>query len=232
MNWYYVKGNLRYGPLTLEALVSAAISGALAKTDLVWSDGMASWVQADLVPDLFSTVMPHPLLARIGADAGNVQAIDGRLLVVTSGTVLPRRCVKTNRELSEQEMVKKDFYWASPWWALLILTGVLVYIVVYFVVRKKCTLTYGVARSVQNRYFYMNTLKALISIGLFIGFFAAFASGSTTLGLILVGLFVISLIALFIDNAPIIVRNHKDGSFWFKGCSPEFLASLNVLRGL
>jgi hypothetical protein len=40
--------------------------------------------------------------------------VDGRFLVVASGTVLPLRCVKTNRPVSEGDLLRKQFDWCSP----------------------------------------------------------------------------------------------------------------------
>jgi hypothetical protein len=69
--------------------------------------------------------------------------VDGKCLVVASGTVLPPVCVKTNQPVSEGDLVRKQFDWCSPWVALLLLVNVLVLLIVYFIVHKKCSLTFG-----------------------------------------------------------------------------------------
>jgi hypothetical protein len=53
MEWYVARNGTRVGPVTLDQLVDAARTGRLKKEDLVWSDGMQSWVPAATVPDFW-----------------------------------------------------------------------------------------------------------------------------------------------------------------------------------
>ena len=51
--WYYTVGGKRAGPVSYAALRSAAASGQLSRTDMVWTDGMPNWVLAEERQDLF-----------------------------------------------------------------------------------------------------------------------------------------------------------------------------------
>ena len=230
MNWYYVKAGNRIGPMPLEGLVEAAQSGKLQTSDLVWSDGMPEWVSADAVPDLFSTALPHPLLQRIGGATEYWRKFpyaDGRLLVVESGALLPRRCIKTNSPVTDKDMTRREFYQFNAWWGLTIMLGVLMYVVLYYALRKKCVLTYGIAPEVRRRYTNRLLIKWLIAMSLFLGFLFSTASNSPTAIITMLCLFLVSLIILPFGNIPLTVKRWGDERFWIKGCGHEFLMSLS-----
>ena len=55
MNWYYVRGGSRNGPIDDDALKRLIAVGELKPNDLVWNDTMGSkWVEAFTVPGLFT----------------------------------------------------------------------------------------------------------------------------------------------------------------------------------
>lgn len=55
MNWYYVRGGSRNGPIDDDALKRLIAVGELKPSDLVWNDTMGSkWVEAFTVPGLFT----------------------------------------------------------------------------------------------------------------------------------------------------------------------------------
>ncbi len=49
--WYYARNNERQGPVPTETLRGLLRDRALARTTLVWRDGMADWLAADKVPE-------------------------------------------------------------------------------------------------------------------------------------------------------------------------------------
>ncbi|MGH9788650.1 MAG: hypothetical protein ACRD4U_08140 [Candidatus Acidiferrales bacterium] len=57
------------------------------------------------------------------------------LLVVPRGVSLPPLCVKCGQPASSA-VLKKKYYWHTPWLFLLILIGVLIYAIVAIIVRK------------------------------------------------------------------------------------------------
>jgi hypothetical protein len=40
-------------------------------------------------------------------------------------------------------------------------------------------------------------------------------------------LFLVAVVALFVGNSPLSVVKYREGMFWIRGCSGEFLASVN-----
>ena len=51
-DWHYVKGEQQLGPVPFQVLQTLARSGDLAAEDLVWSEGMDDWVEAETVQGL------------------------------------------------------------------------------------------------------------------------------------------------------------------------------------
>jgi hypothetical protein len=84
--WYYAQGGQQHGPVSREALRGMVSSGQVGWTELVWTDGMESWMPASSIDELKvtrSVVPPPPLPAQpiayaapgavrhdIGQDAG------------------------------------------------------------------------------------------------------------------------------------------------------------------
>ena len=67
-NWYYEKGNDRFGPMNAREIKRIADSGQLLPSDLVWREGLQGWVEARRVKGLFpdqhpgsENVSPPPL---------------------------------------------------------------------------------------------------------------------------------------------------------------------------
>jgi hypothetical protein len=56
--WYYSVSGTRRGPVTSGQLKSLVEGAALRPTDLVWREGMASWVEAGTIPELFPQAAP------------------------------------------------------------------------------------------------------------------------------------------------------------------------------
>ena len=152
--------------------------------------------------------------------------VDGDALVVPSGTVLPPICIKTNQPVSDRDVKTQTTFWCTPWIFLLLLIGPLPLCIGYFVVRKKCSLKFGLQPQIRKRYRNRVLLKSLIAFGLFFGmlFSTAYKVGEITLALAI--LFLIALIVACVGNSPISIKTYKDGAFWVKGCSPEFLRDI------
>lgn len=54
MSWYYSKGGAQQGPIAWEQLVSAARSGTVGATDLVWTEGMPGWQPAGSIQGMYA----------------------------------------------------------------------------------------------------------------------------------------------------------------------------------
>lgn len=55
--WWYSIGDARKGPASLDALRQLLLEGKVAKTTLVWKEGLASWAPISEVPDLQQQVV-------------------------------------------------------------------------------------------------------------------------------------------------------------------------------
>jgi hypothetical protein len=109
---------------------------------------------------------------------------------------------------------------------LLILLSGLFLILVYFVVRKKCTLTFGVLPTLKQKYRNRRIFKIVTAIALFFALPFSAALDSTPVILVVLVLFIISIVSLFFGNSPLAITKHVKGEFWITGCSKEFLATL------
>jgi hypothetical protein len=149
--------------------------------------------------------------------------VDGRDLVVYSGTRLAPFCVVTNEAVADEDMRTKQYVWCPPWVLALILLNVLILLIGYLATRKKCVLTFGlhpdVRRKRRNRLFVK-----LAVVLLFAGLIAvAVAFDNSDLIAVAGVLFGVALIVALIGNAPLRVVKHDNGRFWIRGCSAEFL---------
>jgi hypothetical protein len=86
--------------------------------------------------------------------------VDGRTLIAQKGAVLPDLCIYTGRQTGGNR-VTKTFSWAPPALAFLILISALIYIIVYFIVRKTGTLDYALSDEARQR----RTSGILLAVG-------------------------------------------------------------------
>ncbi|HQU44002.1 MAG TPA: GYF domain-containing protein, partial [Pirellulales bacterium] len=56
LDWYYVKGADKHGPVTIAKLRELAVVGQLLPSDLVWCEGMGEWDRAGKIAGLFDGV--------------------------------------------------------------------------------------------------------------------------------------------------------------------------------
>lgn len=152
-------------------------------------------------------------------------------LVVPDGARLPPICVRTAQPVTERDIARKIFYWAPPAMGFLVLLGV-PGLIAYFVMRKKCTVTYAVHRSIRNKYRlrFVNKLLVMIALLVSIPLVCTYSRSPLLISSVFIAFFV-SLIALALGNRPIGVKNHMNGKFWFTGCSPEYLAIVSKFEG-
>jgi Domain of unknown function (DUF4190)/GYF domain 2 len=82
--WHYAHAGQEYGPLSFEELKQLASQGHLAFNDVVWTEGMTTWIEAFSVNGLFpeggfAEQLPHQ--ARYGAldNSGDSTALAGRI---------------------------------------------------------------------------------------------------------------------------------------------------------
>jgi hypothetical protein len=54
MEWYVLKGERKFGPMTIEALRAMAATGQIKAETLLWHTGMAEWSAASTIPGIVS----------------------------------------------------------------------------------------------------------------------------------------------------------------------------------
>lgn len=152
---------------------------------------------------------------------------EGRLLRVRKDAVLPDRCLKCN-EPAEGYQFKRSLTWASPYYAVLILCGVLIFVLVYLVMSRRGKVTVGLCplhrrkRKRAMMWGWLSVLAAIVSIiavGVVPEQFAPVAVGSGVL-LLLAGLIGGML------GSRILVPVRIDKHFiWLSKVSPAYLAT-------
>jgi hypothetical protein len=160
------------------------------------------------------------------ADA-NVAWRDGKMLMVRKDAILPDRCLKCN-EPAEGFRFKRSLTWASPYYALLILVNLILYILVYVVVSRRGKVTVGVCpahRRKRLRAILAGWLAALAGIGSFV--VAAFVPDKMVAIPIIAGAVLIfaGLIG-GMNGSRILVTARIDKHFiWLRKVSPAYLAT-------
>lgn len=56
--WYYARGESEQGPISTPQIKALAAAGALKRDDLVWKEGMESWLPAGEVNELYPSAEP------------------------------------------------------------------------------------------------------------------------------------------------------------------------------
>jgi hypothetical protein len=157
----------------------------------------------------------------------NVAWRDGKMLMVRKDAILPDRCLKCN-EPAEGFQFKRSLRWASPYYALLILVNLILYILVYVVVSRRGTVTVGICpvhRRKRKRAILAGWLAALAGIGSL--FLTGVVPDTMMVIPIIAGAFLI-LAGLIggIIGSPVLVPARIDKHFiWLRKVSPAYLAT-------
>ncbi len=115
---------------------------------------------------------------------------EGNLVVMEIGSLMPCRCVKCN-EPAVTPVRGRRVTWHSPWWYLLILLNILIYVLVALIVQKKAMIAPGLCALHKKRRSKMIAIAWLVFFaGTFLGTWGAITYGQvvgfTGLGLVLV----------------------------------------------
>lgn len=153
--------------------------------------------------------------------------VDGKWLIIRSDDELPRFCVKTNEAVSVLDMRTKEFTWCSPLVALLILVSGPLLIIVYYLLRKRCYLTFGLSERLQRRYRRIFIAKVVAACGLFMAVPMIGATGDQ-LSIVVLLLFLAAVASLFFGNSPLALSKHRDKEFWVAGCCKDFLDRIRL----
>ena len=59
--WYYARAGQQFGPVLSSALQQMAMTGQLSAQDMIWQNGLAAWIPAGTVPNLFPATPNMPV---------------------------------------------------------------------------------------------------------------------------------------------------------------------------
>ncbi len=93
---------------------------------------------------------------------------DGNMLMVRKGAVLPDRCLKCNAP-AEGYQFTRTISWITPWWFLLLLIALLLFVLAYYVFRWQGKVTVGLCprhRTNRVRAVVLGWLTTLVGAGL------------------------------------------------------------------
>ncbi len=156
--------------------------------------------------------------------------VEGDQVTFFLNTDLPEICVVTGDQ-EDLVRVRKTLIWAPSWIYLLLLINLLVLLIVYLIVRKKCTVSYSMSRSVRNASRLKTLVGVLVMIGGGISGVLIGSGNHAEIGFA-VGIvsFLIGLFLLYAGGLPISVAKHKEGrQFWLKGFKPAFFDTLQEM---
>jgi len=152
--------------------------------------------------------------------------IEGQLLTLYSGTVLPPFCVRTGEPVSPAQMERRILHWCPLWVFILMFVGPFVGFVLYAILRQKCLITFGMSKTAKRPYWIRVGIASFLMVaaaaGVVIG--AKMKMGAIILGSVV--LVPVAIIIMLVGNSPLSAARYDNGRFWIKGCSPAFLASL------
>jgi len=151
------------------------------------------------------------------------------LLIVSHNAVLPRNCVKCGKPTNEP-LLKRKFSWHSPWYALLILIGLLPYAIVAMAVSKRMVVEVPLCTGHLERYRALRLAAIILllacvpmmilsatalpedyqGMGMFAGFMALLAG----------------LICLIIYGAVLRPKYIDENFGYFRNANPGFLSLL------
>jgi hypothetical protein len=152
---------------------------------------------------------------------------DGKLLVARRGAVLPDRCLKCNSP-AEGSQFKRTLSWHRPFWFLLVLISLLVYVLVYFLVRWKATITVGLCphhRRRRAKAIAIGWLTMLAGLGTIVA--AASVSNNLTPIGVAVGVVVLSggIIGGMLGSRVLVPTRIDKHYVWLSHVSTDYLAT-------
>jgi hypothetical protein len=156
---------------------------------------------------------------------------DGKKLVTRDEAALPARCCKCNAPATDQPL-KRKLYWhpAGYYWLILlgviIRIGILLYVIVAIIVRKRATIhVFLCPKHSRRRKILLIVGWTAFGVGL-VGLMVGAATQMLWLTLLSPVLLIVSLVARIIGGRTLTASRIKDGVVWIRGAGKDFLASL------
>lgn len=161
--------------------------------------------------------------------SGLTSRVEGSSIVAPTKTALPRRCIITNKPVDDEFYTVWDLPYVRGLLVLLVF-GPWILLLAPAVVKRRCKLRAGLSREFRNRYARLKFFMLSLSLSPF-GVIAAAVLLKSADVIFVFG--IPSMLAMYFGvfayvyySSPLTVAKYEDGLFWIKGCSTEFLNSL------
>lgn len=152
--------------------------------------------------------------------------IEANRIVGEDKIVLPKVCAKCGDQSLETLQNKrriKELYWVHPAVYILLFCQLLIFLIVYMVLRKKCRVEYSLCPNCTSKV-RMNWLYVTIAVAVLAGGIVAAISLESGWPLVIFFLGLFGLIYFLVcANGPIQVSTYKNKKFYLRGACPEFL---------
>lgn len=152
----------------------------------------------------------------------------GNLLVMHKRATLPDRCVKSN-EPAHGRRLKRDLYWHPAWIYLTIPIGLLVYIILALMLRKRAVIHIGLSEqwfAKRRRVILIGWGLVLAGTGMFVLTFAVLPEYARPVALPGTLSFPAGVLYMVFADRMVSARRITDDYVWLKGVHPDFLAEL------
>lgn len=150
------------------------------------------------------------------------------LLVMHKDATLPDRCVKCNNPANGRKLTKK-YMWHHPAWALTILAGVLIYLIVVLIVRKQVVLNLGLCDehfSKRRIAIAVGWLLLLLSIVMFV---VGISNNLPAVALLGMPLFFFAIFYAVLSANVITIKKIDDQYVWIRRVNKDYLLMLPEL---
>lgn len=148
---------------------------------------------------------------------------DGQVVVPRVDGELPNRCVVCNRHTSYK--LRRTLQWIPPVYALLILAGWIIYVIVYFIVRKTAVLDLGLCEEHEKRRKGGLVILWAGVLGSFVFLILGFGANEPLILILALVAMVISLIAGAVQSRVIKLKKIDEQYAYFTA-GPEFMRDL------
>ncbi|MGE0606587.1 MAG: hypothetical protein AB7O62_05615 [Pirellulales bacterium] len=160
---------------------------------------------------------------------------DGKQLLTHRQAILPDICVKTNLP-AEGGRLPRNLSWHSPWFALLILFNLLIYLVVALIVTKRAKIEIGISQAARRRRrkgILIGLGIALLGVAIPFVVGVAFGTDGPFAASLAVGMliFIVGLIVAAKFAAVVSAAKITDTHIWLNGVHPDYLARLPIFAG-
>lgn len=153
--------------------------------------------------------------------------VDGKHVVVRSGTVLPPYCVRTNIALEPDEMRQEKLGWSPPF-TNTVLDRFFLFQLISQLVQQHCLLTFGLSAAVERRHRDLRNLKLGLAVVSACAFGILLLMDSMAMYMALI-VFCCAVVLLLVQSgSPLSVTSRRDEEFWVWGCSDDFIERLKL----